>query len=318
MHAPRGWTGEASLGLEVLQAEPYRQHQLPLCRYLDVRQRHTNSLLRQYSTEPVSDPLQGFYIPYAPRHEGFSNLRCLWGGYLPYGCQAVRWYYPGGLLAPEYDHYLELIRQDEHGTHGSSSSGTAAHAPSDGVMSATASSTQASSSGGLATSNTAVGVGGPGNGSSTAPQVITVPRELLEPPGGPNGTWDVAVLADKLMKMYGGPGSGLLQPRVQLHDPGAGHGEHEGEGQGHSHAHGDGHGHGSRGGHGEPCKGEGGRCTSLGPRVLVLPEVPRLSGALGPRHQDYRTHAHGDHDKASCEWVESGRYRRRGRRASRV
>lgn len=277
-------------------------------------------MLHRAELGPVPVRLQGFYIPYAPLHEGFSNLRCLWGGYLPYGCQAVRWYYPGGLLAPEYDHYLELLQQDEQGTHGISSNGTAVHSSSDsGAINAATSFTGASSSDGMATGETAVGVGGSGNGSSTAPQMVTVSKELLEPPGGPDGTWDVAVLADKLMKMYGGPGSGLLQPRVHVRDPGAGHGEQEGEGQGHSNGHsaGAGHSHGVHGGHGQQCRGEGGRCASLGPRVLVLAEVPRLSGAPGPRHQDYRTHAPGDHSKASCEWLESGRYRRRGRRARR-
>ncbi|KXZ45380.1 hypothetical protein GPECTOR_55g286 [Gonium pectorale] len=41
------------------------------------------------------------------RGGGFSGLRCMLGGYLMQGCLAVRWYHSGGLLAPEYDHFLD-------------------------------------------------------------------------------------------------------------------------------------------------------------------------------------------------------------------
>lgn len=47
------------------------------------------------SGQPLSPP-QGVMIPYAPPGRGFSDLRCLWGGYLLLGCQAVRWYFSGG------------------------------------------------------------------------------------------------------------------------------------------------------------------------------------------------------------------------------
>ncbi|KAG2500796.1 hypothetical protein HYH03_001558 [Edaphochlamys debaryana] len=124
----------------------------------------------------------GFLIPYSPPGKGFSDLRCLWSGYLFHGCQAARWSYPGGLLAPEFDHLQQLLTQDR-------TQAAAEHLRSLGF-----------------TEGAGAGAGGLGLGASA---MTHVPTDLLQPPAGA-AAWDVADLAAKLMQMYGGPGSGLL------------------------------------------------------------------------------------------------------------
>ncbi|KXZ55971.1 hypothetical protein GPECTOR_2g1523 [Gonium pectorale] len=197
----------------------------------------------------------GAHIHYAPPDRGFDDLRCLWGGYLQYGCQAARSYYAGGLLAPEYDHMLQLLRTDR--------------------SAAAAASLTALGFGAAATAAVAAAAAAAA-GNGAADDVVTVPLELLAPPPG-TAAWDVVALAARLMDRYGGPGSGLLLASTN--------------------------GTGTAGG--------------VRPRVLVLPEVPLLSEAPGPRMELFKRELESGDDRVSmsCEWIRTGRpYRRRGRR----
>ncbi|GIL70068.1 hypothetical protein Vretimale_3345 [Volvox reticuliferus] len=136
----------------------------------------------------------GFFIPYSPAGKGFNDLRCLWAGYLPYGCQAVRSYFSGGLLAPEYDHLLHLIHQ--HGT--SSSSSVTSSADYLAALGFT-----------VTLDQRALGL--------TSGEIQTIPAAQLRPPW-PQEAWDVKLMADALMNWYGGPGTGLLFANVSTAD----------------------------------------------------------------------------------------------------
>eukprot|EP00198_Chlamydomonas_reinhardtii_P001709 XP_001691045.1 predicted protein [Chlamydomonas reinhardtii] len=141
----------------------------------------------------------GVMIPYAPPGRGFSDLRCLWGGYLLLGCQAVRWYFSGGLLAPEYDHLLDRLRQE-------------------GEAAAAQDSQAAAAARAAKLSRWGFGSGAAGsslrdtlrNTTGSSARVVTVPAEMLQPPAGA-AAWDVNALAAKLMAAHGGLGSGLLR-----------------------------------------------------------------------------------------------------------
>lgn len=52
----------------------------------------------------------GTTIPYSrPGSGGFGSLRCMWVGYLFAGCKMGKPHFPGGLVAPEYDHLVDLV-----------------------------------------------------------------------------------------------------------------------------------------------------------------------------------------------------------------
>ncbi|KAG2498506.1 hypothetical protein HYH03_003757 [Edaphochlamys debaryana] len=55
-------------------------------------------------------PLIRRVIPYARMGEGFNNLRCVGGLQLLEGCQRGHWTLPGGMIAPEFDHFVEQVR----------------------------------------------------------------------------------------------------------------------------------------------------------------------------------------------------------------
>ncbi|KAG2452511.1 hypothetical protein HYH02_002750 [Chlamydomonas schloesseri] len=234
---------------------------------------------------------QAYMIPYTPPGRGFSDLRCLWGGYLPLGCQAVRWYFSGGMLATEYDHLLELLRlEGEQAVAAALAAGQ--HNPAVATAARTAK---------LARWGFATGAGAGSlrdtlrNTTGSSARVVTVPKEMLQPPAGA-AAWEVKDLAAKLMAAYGGIGSSLLRsPAAALAAMRAGNTSSTGSGS----AAGSGSSSGER------------------PLVLVLPEVPKLTQTLGERHAIFKKNLEtgDDRNRYSCEWVRTGKpYRRRGRR----
>ncbi|GIL47704.1 hypothetical protein Vafri_4468, partial [Volvox africanus] len=215
----------------------------------------------------------GIYIPYSPADKGFKDLRCLWTGYLSYGCQAVRSYFSGGLLAPEYDHLLQLIHQ--HGSSGSSSSSGTSSADYLAALGFT-----------VAIDQRAL--------DFHSEQVVTIPAAQLRPPW-PSEAWDVTLLADALMALYGGPGTGLLFSNVSAADDDTV----------------------------AAATAEAAAAATGGssrPRVLVLSDIPLLTDTLGPRHALFKQELEVGPDRSfmSCDWIRTGRpYRRRRRRSHR-
>ncbi|KXZ47229.1 hypothetical protein GPECTOR_37g235 [Gonium pectorale] len=159
---------------------------------------------------------------------GFDALRCMLGGYLMLGCLASRWYYAGGLLAPEYDHFL---------TYAVGQRGEPV-ATADAVL-------LRSRSGSGSTS---------GSGSGSA--------------------WDVEDLARALMAAHGGPGAGLLHPRLLERGGGA-------------------------------AAATAAAANASRPRLLLLPEVPLLTDKPGPRAVLYGEHEVEDFNKMSCPWIQN-------------
>ncbi|EFJ50559.1 hypothetical protein VOLCADRAFT_88492 [Volvox carteri f. nagariensis] len=237
------------------------------------------------AAEPGGVPTGGFHIPYSPRGKGFKDLRCLWGGYLPFGCQASRWYFPGGLLAPEYDHLLDIIRRDSAGLAAARQS--AEHLSQLGFSTRAEDLLASPGFGGGVSSGSGFSVDFQGGGGD----VVTVPRELLQPPAAA-AAWDVTRLAAALMDKYGGPGSGLQANVADLAAAATADVDSA-----------------------TTAAAAAATTASSGrPRVLVLPEVPRLTEVLGPRHELFKRElATGpDRNVMSCDWILTGRpYRRR-------
>ncbi|GFR42889.1 hypothetical protein Agub_g3881, partial [Astrephomene gubernaculifera] len=168
----------------------------------------------------------------ARQGEGFSSLCCMLGGSLMQGCLSVRWYFSGGLLAPEFDHFLDQFvfkgkqRPD--------------------LTVAT-----------VVTTDLLI------NRSPTCSTGSCMP--------GSSGPWDVADLAATLMEKFGGPGSCLFHPKLLAKT----------------------HGSVSMQQQQQPR-----------PKLLLLPEVPKLSDKLGPRDVLYREHEMEDFNKMSCPWIQ--------------
>ncbi|KAG2445948.1 hypothetical protein HXX76_000551 [Chlamydomonas incerta] len=233
----------------------------------------------------------GVMIPYSPPGRGFSDLRCLWGGYLLQGCQAVRWYFSGGLLAPEYDHLIDLLHQEGEAA-------AAAAAAQQGPQAAAAARAAKLSRWGFA----AGAAGGSlrdtlRNTTGSSARAVRVPVEMLQPPAGA-AAWDVKDLAAKLMAAYGGRGSGLLRsPAAALAAMNAAGNSTADVG----------------------TSGGSSSASSERPLVLELSEVPKLTEAIGERHAIFKRNLEtgDDRHRFSCEWVRTGRPYRRRRRLQR-
>ena len=65
-------------------------NRLPLEIDMKYRVSHTFTLLA-HVLMLNAHMMQRQCIPYARKGQGFNNLRCMLGGYLMYGCVAVRW-----------------------------------------------------------------------------------------------------------------------------------------------------------------------------------------------------------------------------------
>ncbi|KAG2454432.1 hypothetical protein HYH02_001451 [Chlamydomonas schloesseri] len=119
-------------------------------------------------------------MPYGRPGQGFASLRCLLGGYLAKGCMRPTEYFPSGLLAPEYDDFLEQVQL--------SNLGVAVAAA--GLLEAPPAA--------------AAGAGAVAGGAAA----------------GGKSAWDVGALAAALMAAHGGPSSGAPQgqgrPRLLL------------------------------------------------------------------------------------------------------
>ncbi|PNH07950.1 hypothetical protein TSOC_005537 [Tetrabaena socialis] len=249
---------------------------------------------------------QSNVIPYAPADKGIADLRCLWAGYLLYGCQAGRWHFAGGLLAPEYDHLLQLLRRN----------GSAVDAAGAANLDALGLRQPTTDAVGDATTTHPSVIDGSSN------EVAEVAPELLRPPASA-AAWDVAALGTALMARHGGPGAGmqvLLQPgsaaaltvgvpvEVAAAVPGAIAAAQASSAAVAAAA----------------AAAGGGGAGALRPRVLLLPEVPLLTERLGQRHELFKAMVSGpDRSTQSCDWVATGRpyrrarTRRRRRRAAR-
>ncbi|KAG2498504.1 hypothetical protein HYH03_003755 [Edaphochlamys debaryana] len=57
-----------------------------------------------------TSPFNARVIPYARIGEGLSNLRCVGGNYMLEGCQKGHLSFPGGMILPELDHFVEQVR----------------------------------------------------------------------------------------------------------------------------------------------------------------------------------------------------------------
>ncbi|PNH11138.1 hypothetical protein TSOC_002066 [Tetrabaena socialis] len=236
-------------------------------------------------------------IPYATADKGIADLRCLWVGYLQYGCQAWRWHFAGGLLAPEYDHLLLLLRRN----------GSAVDAAGAANLNALGLRQPTTDTVGDATTHPSII-----DGSSN--EVAEVPPELLRPPASA-AAWDVETLGTALMARHGGPGAGmqvLLQPgseaaltmgvpvTVAAAVSGAIAAAKASAAAVAVAA--------------ATAAAGGGAAGPLRPQVLLLSEVPVLMERLGPRHELFKAMVSGpDRSTTSCEWVATGRPYRRAR-----
>ncbi|PNW79367.1 hypothetical protein CHLRE_09g412550v5 [Chlamydomonas reinhardtii] len=134
------------------------------------------------------DVKQTWIMPYGRPGEGFGSLRCMLGGYLAKGCMHPNWFYPSGLLAPEYDDLVAHVQHNNLGVAVADAS-LLANAPA-AAAAAAASLTSATAGGDGAAAAAAAGAAAAGGG------------------GGGAAVWDVESLAAALMAAHGGLGSG--------------------------------------------------------------------------------------------------------------
>ncbi|KAG2431456.1 hypothetical protein HXX76_009471 [Chlamydomonas incerta] len=149
---------------------------------------------------PESDDVKHTWmIPYGRPGEGFSSLRCMLGGYLARGCMHSTWFYPSGLLAPEYDDFLAHVQHNNLGM----------AVVASGLLA------NASAAAAVAQQRAATGVAARVAGEAAAAASGRVDSSNLSTGPGGEAVWDAGALAAALMAAHGGPGSGM-------HDKGGG------------------------------------------------------------------------------------------------